>query len=152
MFIFWCVSFLSAAYVIIVLVNYLKQPPAELGVINQKLSPCPTSPNCVCSQSESQDHYIEPIPCLGSDSQVQQRLLKILSRMHGFQIIKQEEDYLHVIFRSLCFRFVDDVEFWIDSRQNVIQVRSASRVGHTDFDVNRKRIEVIRQQFENNDL
>lgn len=152
MFLFWCVFFLSAAYIIIVLFNYFKQPPAELGVFNQKLSPCPASPNCVCSQSESQDHYIEPIPCSGSDRQVQQRLLKILGRMRGYQMIKQENHYLHVIFRSLCFRFVDDVEFWTDSRQNVIHVRSASRVGHTDFDVNRKRIEIIRQQFENSDL
>ncbi|MFK7778444.1 MAG: DUF1499 domain-containing protein, partial [Gimesia sp.] len=52
-------------------------------------------------------------------------------------------------FRSLCFRFVDDVEFLIDSGQNMIQVRSASRVGHSDFGANRKRIESIRRLYLN---
>jgi len=39
---------------------------------------------------------------------------------------------------------VDDVEFWFDPAANVIQVRSASRVGRGDLGVNRKRIEAVR--------
>lgn len=149
MFLFWCVSFLLITYLGIVLFNYLKQPHVKLGVTNQRLSPCPASPNCVCSQSDSQIHFVKPIPYSGTDKQALQRLTNILNQMRGCQIVKQEEDYLHAIVRSRCFRFADDVEFWIDSRQNEIQVRSASRVGYSDLGVNRERVEAIRQQFEN---
>jgi uncharacterized protein (DUF1499 family) len=43
--------------------------------------------------------------------------------------------------------FVDDVEFFVDPARSVIQVRSASRLGHRDFGVNRKRIESLRAAF-----
>jgi uncharacterized protein (DUF1499 family) len=45
-------------------------------------------------------------------------------------------------------KFVDDVEFWFDPAANVIQVRSASRVGRGDMGVNRKRIEAVRAALE----
>jgi len=40
---------------------------------------------------------------------------------------------------------VDDLEFYFDTDEPVIQVRSAARVGHSDFGVNRKRVEEIRR-------
>jgi uncharacterized protein (DUF1499 family) len=47
----------------------------------------------------------------------------------------------------LIFRFVDDVEFWIDAKNQVIHFRSASRVGHSDLGANRARMESIRKAF-----
>ena len=41
-------------------------------------------------------------------------------------------------------RYVDDVEFWFDPVNMVIQVRSASRLGKGDLGVNRARIESLR--------
>ncbi len=49
-------------------------------------------------------------------------------------------------FRSALFGFADDVEFHFDP-PGVIQVRSASRIGYSDFGVNRKRVEAIRTRF-----
>jgi len=43
---------------------------------------------------------------------------------------------------------VDDVEFWLDPVGGVIHVRSASRVGQSDFGANRARIEALRAKFE----
>jgi uncharacterized protein (DUF1499 family) len=43
--------------------------------------------------------------------------------------------------------FVDDVEFVVNPAQRLIDVRSASRLGHSDLGVNRKRIEAVRQAF-----
>ncbi len=150
MILFWCVSFLLTAYFVIVLINYLSNPPSNLGVMNQQLSPCPDSPNCVCSQCDSPIHFVEPIHFSESSTQAVKRLSEILSQQQGCRIIKQEGDYLYAQFRSRCFRFVDDVEFLVDSRQNVIQVRSASRLGYSDLGTNRKRIEIICQLFANN--
>ena len=44
--------------------------------------------------------------------------------------------------------FVDDVDFVLYAKARVIHLRSASRVGHYDFGVNRKRVEAIRAAFE----
>jgi uncharacterized protein (DUF1499 family) len=43
--------------------------------------------------------------------------------------------------------YVDDTEFYLDEKAGVIQVRSASRLGRSDFGVNRERIESIRAQL-----
>jgi uncharacterized protein (DUF1499 family) len=43
--------------------------------------------------------------------------------------------------------YVDDVEFALDEKSGTIQVRSASRLGIRDFDVNRKRVEAIRARL-----
>jgi len=43
--------------------------------------------------------------------------------------------------------FVDDVEFFFPDTA-VIHMRSASRVGYSDFGANRKRLEKIRQRFQ----
>ena len=41
--------------------------------------------------------------------------------------------------------YVDDVEFLVNPTENVIDVRSASRLGQSDLGVNRQRIEQIRK-------
>jgi uncharacterized protein (DUF1499 family) len=38
---------------------------------------------------------------------------------------------------------VDDVELRLDADQGLIHIRSASRVGRSDFGVNRKRVKDI---------
>ncbi|WP_339736251.1 DUF1499 domain-containing protein [uncultured Gimesia sp.] len=149
MILFWCVSFLLAAYLGIILWNTLSSPPTNLGIVDQRLSPCPDSPNCVCSQDASPPHEIAPLTYSGSQAEALQHLTEILSTQRGCQIVRQDEDYLRAEFCSLGFRFVDDVEFLVDSRQNVIHVRSASRVGYSDLGANRKRIEAIRKRFAN---
>jgi len=58
--------------------------------------------------------------------------------------VTQSEHYLHIEFSSSLLGFVDDVEFLAAAEDQVIHVRSASRLGVRDFGVNRKRIEAIR--------
>jgi len=62
--------------------------------------------------------------------------------------VEQTGDYLRVEFRSFLFRFCDDVEFYYDRRSGLVHFRSASRVGHSDLGVNRRRMEQIREQFQ----
>ena len=51
-------------------------------------------------------------------------------------------------YRSLIFRFIDDVDFLLDEKEGVIHFRSASRVGYSDLGANRKRMERIRKAFQ----
>jgi uncharacterized protein (DUF1499 family) len=43
---------------------------------------------------------------------------------------------------------VDDVEFLLGDGTRTIHVRSVSRVGYSDFGVNRRRVEEIRTRFD----
>jgi len=147
MLIFWCILFLFAAYLLILGVNWMSEPAARPGAINGRLAPCPDSPNCVCSQDQDEQHQISPLKYTGATAEARQHLLEVLQQQRGCRIVVQENDYLRAEFRSLVFGFVDDVEFLFDPGQNVIQVRSASRIGHSDLGVNRKRIETIRVLF-----
>jgi len=118
--------------------------PANLGVKDGKLAPCPATPNCVSSLSSDQEHGIAPLPFTGSATEAMARLKNIIARMKRSGIIVETGTYIHAEYRSALFRFVDDVEFLIDDNGKVIHVRSASRLGRSDFGVNRKRIEDIR--------
>jgi uncharacterized protein (DUF1499 family) len=118
--------------------------PMNLGVNDGKLAPCPASPNCVSSQSKDKEHGIEPLRYTGSATEAMDRLKKIIIGMKRTRIIAETGPYIHAEFTSALFRFVDDVEFFLDERAAVIHVRSASRIGYSDLGVNRKRIETIR--------
>ena len=116
-----------------------------------RLSPCPDSPNCVSSLAENKKHFIEPIPYHGEKAVAQYELLEILHSFKRARLVTIEENYIHAEFVSFIFRFVDDVEFYFDNAKKLIQVRSASRTGYSDFGVNRRRIEEIRKQFDQKD-
>ena len=113
------------------------------------LAPCPDSPNCVSSQAPETDreHYIAPLRFTGDAADAWQRLKVAVLTEKRVTIVAEQADYLHAEMRSLLFRFVDDVEFSLAADAGLIQVRSASRVGHSDFGVNRKRVERIRAAF-----
>jgi uncharacterized protein (DUF1499 family) len=121
--------------------------PALLGVTNGKFIPCPGSPNCVSSQDRDQKHAIEPLSYKGSPQEARTHLLAIIGGMKRAKVVTAQELYIHVEFTSAIFRFVDDAEFFIDDMQKVIHLRSAARLGYSDFGVNRKRMETIRQKF-----
>ena len=121
--------------------------PVNLGVHNGKLAPCPASPNCVSSQGSDREHSIEPLRYTGSPGEAMDRLKKIVISMKRSRIITETGSYIHAEYTSALFRFVDDVEFFLDERAAVIQVRSSSRIGSSDLGVNRERVEDIRAAF-----
>ncbi len=121
--------------------------PANLGVHDGHLTPCPTSPNCVSTQADDDQHRIEPIASSLPAEDSLDCLRQVLAEMPRVTIITERPDYLHAEFRSALFRFVDDVEFFIVPNEQTIHFRSASRVGHGDLGVNRSRMELIRQRF-----
>jgi uncharacterized protein (DUF1499 family) len=125
----------------------LAQRPENLGVNDGRLGPCPSSPNCVCSQDGGEQHAIEPITFDGDADAAWARLKRVLAEQPRTKIVVESEGYLHAESASLVFRFVDDVEFLLDRERGLIHVRSASRVGRSDLGVNRQRVEQIRQAF-----
>jgi uncharacterized protein (DUF1499 family) len=120
-------------------------PPDNLGIHEGRLATCPDSPNCVNSQASDARHAIAPLPLQGSAEQTQARLKALLSEEPRVKLVEEAPGYLRAEFSSTLMRFVDDVEFMIGGA--AVDVRSASRLGHSDFDVNRERIEHLRQRL-----
>ncbi|WP_375509827.1 DUF1499 domain-containing protein [uncultured Nostoc sp.] len=121
--------------------------PNNLGISNGKLASCPNSPNCVSSQSTDATHKITPLTFTSTTEQAISNLKQIIESLPRTKIITENQDYLYAEFKSALLGFVDDVEFYLDLNANVIQVRSASRLGQSDLGVNRQRIETIRSKL-----
>ena len=122
--------------------------PSNLGVTAGKLLPCPASPNAVSTQSDSPEHRIEPLTFTGEPAVAWKRLRAALATLPRVNVITERDDYLYAEVTSRLFRFVDDVEFVLDSESKQIHFRSASRVGHSDMGANRARMEAVRTEFE----
>ena len=116
--------------------------PDNLGVKDGRLAPCRRTPNCVSSQADPADreHYVDAIPFRGDAMTAVRKAVEALPRT---TIISSTSNYLYAEFRSKLLGYVDDVEFFFDG--DVIQVRSASRLGRRDFGVNRSRVEQLRR-------
>jgi len=124
------------------------QRPNNLGVTDGKLAPCPSSPNCVVSQGNPDaEHAIAPLQYEGDPAAAMAKLGAVVDAMPRTTIIQQTDNYLYAEFASQLMGYVDDVEFYLDPVESVIQVRSASRLGQSDLGVNRKRVESIRSEF-----
>jgi uncharacterized protein (DUF1499 family) len=124
------------------------EQPKMLGIHNNKLSPCPSSPNCVCSDSKDEKRYIEPYQLSVDSNKAWAALKKVITSLPQTTIISNPKNYLHAEVRSLIFHFVDDIEFHLRPQRNIIAVRSAARLGYYDFGVNRRRVEKIRKKLQ----
>ena len=119
--------------------------PANLGVKDGKFTaPASWKPNWVSSQVDSPDpHFIAPIKVSGDAKSVIARVAKLIESLSRARIIQQDGSYLYAEFSTALMGYVDDVEIFADGQK--LQVRSSSRLGVRDFDVNRKRVEAIRK-------
>lgn len=121
--------------------------PEGLGVRDGRLAPCPASPNCVSSQAGDAQHHVDPIAASGSQDVVMVDLANAIESMFGGKVVMLDGPYLRAEFTSRVMRFVDDLECYYDEDRGVLEVRSASRIGHSDFNANRKRVEELRETF-----
>lgn len=128
--------------------------PRELGVTEGRLRSPSLTPNSVSSQAElypdhPQRRYaaISPLSYTGDGEVAMKKLATLLQASKRTVVVTQRPDYIHAQSSSALLKFTDDLEFWLDKPNNVIQVRSASRLGRKDFGVNRARVEAIRDQF-----
>ncbi len=124
--------------------------PSTLGVHDGKLSgPKKRTPNSVVSEGIEPTHpaYIAPIAFTGDPRAAMAKLLTVLQAMKDVTLVKAEETYVYAEFRTPKMRYVDDFEARLDASASVIHVRSASRLGKRDFNVNRNRVEAIRKRF-----
>ncbi len=107
------------------------------GLVDGRLAACSKKPNCVSSEDGTDaKHKIDP---LSGVSLLEVR--EVVEQMGGV-ITGSQDGYFSAEFRSNLFKFTDDVEARQDGEN--VQIRSASRVGHSDGGVNKKRMAALR--------
>jgi uncharacterized protein (DUF1499 family) len=70
---------------------------------------------------------------------------RVVSELPRTKIMDDTAEYLHAECRSRIFRFGDDLELHLRPGEGQIGVRSAARLGYSDFGVNRDRVETLRR-------
>jgi uncharacterized protein (DUF1499 family) len=130
-------------------------PQPKLGVRDGRLKPPARTPNSISSQAHlypdaPQKDYaaIAPFPLRGDGAASIARLRALLERKRNARIVDARPDYLYVQFTTRWMRFVDDAEFFYAPADQVIHVRSSSRLGGKDYGVNRQRMEALRARYE----
>jgi uncharacterized protein (DUF1499 family) len=120
-----------------------------LGVNNGMLLPCPSTPNCVAS-GNTHSKALSPIRLDVPPAVAKKELIDIINSLPRTTILKQNDNYLRVEFKTALLGFVDDVEFLLSSdgdNTTRIDFRSASRIGYSDLGANRARMEQIIMLF-----
>ncbi len=127
--------------------NSRTTPTHLLGPQQDLLADCPDSPNCVSTTASRPENHVEPIVFTETVNAAKLKLERIILAMPGSRIVRSENLYIHAEYRSRVFGFVDDLEVLLDEAQQLIFLRSSSRIGYSDLGVNRKRTEQIRRLF-----
>ncbi len=111
-------------------------------------TPCGNKPNCVSTQDSREEHYLEPFELTESATldTIEQAALKL----PGAKTAVKEGDYLRIECTSKIMRFVDDLELKLTG--DTLIVRSESRIGYSDFGVNRKRANLLRKELSDEGL
>lgn len=143
---------LAVAAVLAGQVGLLKgTPPNDLGVRDGRLKAPSATQNSVSSQAvlhpdAPQRTYaqIDPLPLRGDGPATLARLKAIIEATPGATVVKAEPGYLYAQYATRIMNFVDDLELWFDPAAQVVQVRSASRLGQKDLGANRARVEALR--------
>lgn len=111
-------------------------------------SPCGGKPNCVSTQDTREEYNLTPFTLTGSTNI--DSIEQVALELPGAKTAVKEGNYLRIECTSKIMRFVDDLELKIEGDQLI--VRSESRVGYSDFGVNRKRAEQLRSLLANAEL
>jgi uncharacterized protein (DUF1499 family) len=137
-------SIIAAIFIVMPLFSCAGTRPTNLGVKDSRLASCPSSPNCVSSDDADTSHRIPAFQLALPAADAWRAVRSTIANQPRTKIIAETNDYLHAECSSAFFGFVDDLELHLRTSQNLIAVRSAARLGHGDFGVNRKRVENLR--------
>lgn len=141
--------FSLAAFVVVALIalSIVSRSGSSHGLKQGKLLPCKHTQNCVCTEAFDNKNA-EPLTIQVTTTDVAWTQLKNAVISTGGTIESEEDGYLWATYTTPVFRFIDDFEARLDKTENVIHLRSASRVGHGDLGANKKRVEKIVAQYQ----
>jgi len=110
----------------------------------QVLPECGWLPNCINSQSGRGAQASEP---LRVNAEQWQQLKAWIARQQDWEITVDDGNFIQAIVNTPIMRFRDDIQLLFLSDDQLIQVRSSSRIGISDLGTNARRIETLRDQL-----
>lgn len=114
------------------------EKPASMTALPE----CGWLPNCVNTGADNSG-----VPPLAASREQWQALTLWLSRQPNWEIINRDGNFMQLTSTTPTLRFTDDVQLLFIPEQQVIQVRSSSRLGISDMGTNARRVEALREQL-----
>jgi uncharacterized protein (DUF1499 family) len=138
---------LKLALILFVVSGCSGKRPDAIGIGPSGLSGCPKSPNCVSSEAKDERHAIASFRLKGDSNASWPLIQNQVDSMPGWTVVTKTDNYIHVECKSRIFRFIDDLELYFNLSNGIISIRSASRIGYSDFGANRRRVELLRSEL-----
>jgi len=110
----------------------------------QILPQCGWLPNCINSQSGRGAQASEPI---SANAEQWQQLKAWIAQQQDWQISVDDGNFLQAIIKTPIMKFRDDIQLLFLPEDQLIQVRSSSRIGISDLGTNARRIKTLRDQL-----
>ena len=110
--------------------------PSKSYASHIELKPCIQISHCVREELDM-ENIVEPF----------EEVKQIIENTPRTKIVENDGDYLHAEVTSRIMKYVDDLEVSYVPENNRIVIRSESRVGDGDFGVNKKRVDLIKDNL-----
>ena len=110
----------------------------------QVLTECGWLPNCVNSQSGRGAQASQPIR---ANAEQWQQLKAWIAQQEDWEITVDDGNFMQAIVNTPMMKFRDDVQLLFLPDDQLIQVRSSSRLGFSDMGTNARRVETLREQL-----
>ncbi|KXI24216.1 DUF1499 domain-containing protein [Photobacterium sanguinicancri] len=117
----------------------------SVNIANRTGLPCNDKPNCVSTIDERAEYSLDAFNLSEAGLDSWPQIEQVALALPGARLGERAERYIRVECVSSVFKFVDDFE--IHQNGDMLEVRSESRTGYSDFGVNRERAETFRQQL-----
>jgi len=90
---------------------------------------------------------MDPLPYGQGRAQSHEIIKMVMGQLPRAELVEETEDTLRYVVSTKVMRFKDDVEFRFNDEARQIEFRSAARLGHYDFGVNRKRMQDVSERY-----
>ncbi len=121
--------------------------PSDIGLKNGRFSELKNSDNGVSTQTIQESKKVEALVFYGDINETKKVIFQALELCGDYEIKKETENYMHLVFVSDRMKFKDDLEIYIDEMENLIHYRSQSRLGYSDMGVNLERYNKISSYY-----
>ncbi|MEH6559395.1 MAG: DUF1499 domain-containing protein [Oceanicoccus sp.] len=105
-----------------------------------KLALCPASPNCVSTEEQSSIHGMDAPTLKVTPAQAWPAVVAAVVALPRTTLTYEHNYHLRAESHSWLFRFTDDLEIYLDTENNRLAMRSASRLGYSDLGANARRL------------
>lgn len=137
------ITLIAPLFLAVIVLGACTSPPRQPATMNV-LPECGWLPNCVNTQSGEGVQSAQP---LAASEARWQALKKWLARQANWHIVSDTDNFMQLTVTTPTVGFTDDVQLLFIPAQQLIQVRSSSRLGLSDLGTNGRRVEELREQL-----